>query len=234
MNQMSTHVTSPAWVLRSVSVLTAADEHKCWAPSLIPVRSGLLPSESVYWPTSEVTSTPQQIAQTHSHILNLEPLCYVQVQMGLLLRPEVGCTVEPPADLMGSSQVERADWGFTPHHLQLQSPTGLILAQALVTHVHVQYVGPGAVDVDPVAALVNQTHPIAAANVTKLKRSVACGIWRVWGRGRRVTGRQEDLLSWLWNLSAEQNDQLWSSDRKTKCFVYSPAVVINCMWTFSS
>lgn len=190
---------SPAWVLRSVSDLTGAHEHTCWAPSLIPVRSALPPPESAYWLSSEVTAVPQHVAETHSHILNLEPVCDIQVQMGLLLRPEVGCAVEPPADIMWGTQVESAEWSFTPHHLQLQSPTGLVLAQALVTHVHIQNVGPGAVDVDPVALLVDQTHPIAAENVAKLQRSVACGVCR---------GRQEGFVSWLWNLSAGQNDHM--------------------------
>lgn len=121
------------------------------------------------------------MAQAHSHILNLEPICYIQVQTGLLHCPEVGYTVEPPADLMQSSQVDRPDRSFTPHHLQLQTPSGLIFTQALVTHVHIQNVGPGAVDVDPVVLVANQTHPIAAANVAKLQRSVARAAWRVKG-----------------------------------------------------
>lgn len=126
------------------------------------------------------------MAQAHSHILNLEPICYIQVQTGLLHCPEVGYTVEPPADLMQSSQVDRPDYfgscrWTTPHHLQLQTPSGLIFTQALVTHVHIQNVGPGAVDVDPVVLRANQTHPIAAANVAKLQRSVARDAWRVKG-----------------------------------------------------
>lgn len=101
------------------------------------------------------------------------------MQTGLVLRPEVGYTVEPPADLTRSMQGEIADRSLTPHHLQLQDCSGLLLVQALVTHVQIQNIGSSAVDVDRVVRLVNQTHHGAAVNVTKLQSCIACDAWCV-------------------------------------------------------
>lgn len=131
-------------------------------------------SESVYWPSSVFTLPSQQVAQAHSRILNLELPCGVQVQTGLLAGPEVGYTVEPPADIMCSVQAEIAD-SLILLHLQLQDRSGLLSAHALVTHVHIKNVGSGAVDVDLV--VVNQTHHIAAVRDGKLQRCIAGDVW---------------------------------------------------------
>ncbi len=105
-------------------------------------------SESVYGRPSEFTLSPQQVAQAHSRILHLEPLCGVKVQTGHLLCLEVGYAVEPPAFFFWSLQFDREGRSVIPLHLQLQHSCDLILSHAHVTHIHVQNVGSSAVDVD--------------------------------------------------------------------------------------
>lgn len=167
---VGTRVATSLSPARSVIVLT----------SFLP-HSGQLwvcVSEGAQWSSSEVTPPPQQTAEAHSHIFHLESVHDVQVEAGLLRRPEVDRALKPTAHLLRSGQVEDAGRSFAPLHLQLQAAPGLISAQTLVTHVHVQNVGPRAVDVDAVATPADQTHPVAAANVAKLQRSVAGGVWR--------------------------------------------------------
>lgn len=219
---LSTQVMPSARVLLSVSALTAADEHKCWAPSLIPVSqlwsSCLFLQKASYWPSSIFTPPPNQIAQVHSHILNLEPICAVKIQTGLLRRSEVGYTVEPPADLTWSVQGQRADRSFTPHHPQLQHPSGLLFAHALVTHVHIQNVGSSAVDVDGVVLLANQTHHTAAVDVTELQRLIGWDVWRekcgVCDREGKVKKGEAHWFSLLWNFQYECQTKRWRSHQK--------------------
>lgn len=128
---------------------------------------------SVTRPSSVVTLSSQYIAQAHCHVLNLEPICGVQAQTGLLLCSEVDYAMEPSADLTCIMQGEIDERSFPPHHLQLQDPTGLFSILAHVTHVHIQNVGSSAVDIDLALLLVGQTHHIAAVYVIELKCHIA-------------------------------------------------------------
>lgn len=205
------HIIPPVRVLLSVSVLTVADE--CWALVLIPVV--FFPSESIYWPSSEVTLTPQQIPQAHRHILNLEPVFNIQVQTGLLPFLQVGYTVVPLADFMQNGQVERAEWSFLPDHLQLQAPSCLLFVQALVTNVHVQHIGPSTADIDPVRP--NQLHLIAAPDFTKLQCSSCWDVWRV--RDRKWIRKRKVL-----------NKVITNKFKRQETFSYLPAMAIKSMW----
>lgn len=96
---LPTHVTPSVRVLLSVSVLTAANEH---VSAELPHCKWLwsFPSERVYRCSSEFTPTPQQVAQAHSHVLNLEIMQGLKVQIGHLPHFEVGYAVKPLADLI--------------------------------------------------------------------------------------------------------------------------------------
>lgn len=158
--KMSTH-TTPLWFLRSVSVLT--DEHTCGV--FFFVQPFFLLCWSVYWASSVDTLAPPQVAQAYGQILQLELVWCIQMQTGLLLRLEVGDAMEPRADGCRCDHVERDERRFAALHTQLESPIGLILFfHVSIAGFHVQEVGPGAVDVDPVILLAGDTHLVAAGN----------------------------------------------------------------------